>query len=49
MNQGKRGDDDSDEEEEETVYFNKSVAKKPVKPQVVQKKELTAEEIEKRK
>jgi len=35
VNQNKKGDEDSDEEEEETVYFNKQIAKKPVKPQVV--------------
>lgn len=49
VNPNKKGDDDSEEENQDTVYFNKQTAKKPVKPQVVQKKELTAEEIEKRK
>lgn len=44
----KNKDDDSDEEEEDVVYFNKQLAKRPVKPQVAQKKELSAEEIEKR-
>ena len=49
VNTKNRGDDDSEEEEEDVVYFNKQVAKKPTKPQVVQKKELTAEEIERKK